>query len=697
LTYSALLSREGVTSQYLAVIKPRRIVSTWTVVSGTKYTSSFDYGQIVSLETDGASVTEASTSALSDGDWYFDTDTDVLTVDFGVNPSTLTVVVTYEMYFGTYDAHFYRIPTDNTARQVYFEPMISQSPRIVSSASDLLFGFMPTFSGQLVLSNATHLFEKHVYDSSFNGALVDLYHYLDTLEVANVSLALRGICGDLSFTNDSLTIEILDRNQIFNEEFRNNAGGADFFTTAVFPSLDPSFINRPVRKVFGVVDGFVPVNIDHDSDAPSTTNNRTWVCISDETNLGSVVASVSASPSSTTTRTYVASSDGLRVGDSVFLDKASGTDGYATITAVNKTGSHYIEHAAIASALVSGDSVRRSFIGAVTVFVSGQAYDLQFGRDFGEYTDATNKVAGFTLGDNFEANHAGMPSPLKPTDMVYARVYGNKNTTTMGGPAFGANSADTGNVSQGVVVLYSVLKDFLGLAESDLDSTTFTALQLVAAEQVGFAVPSSSNEDFPTYKDLIEKICVSVLLKIYQNSSNKWEISQLAPVGSADYTIEDDEILYNTFTYNFSYKDVISTAIANYSGREVNSKHAKDYQYFTSSSSSETAEYLHKIKKQKSFNTFLFLDADASDVASRIRYALGDRRGTCRVSTKNRFFNAKLSDVIDVSRTRMPGFDYDSDTANTRSFAVQSTEKSLLEISIELDDQKGIEDNSGSW
>jgi len=697
LSYSDNLDNEGIKSQFLAVFKPRRIASTtWTLISGTKYSQSFDFGTAVILDVDGTEKTLATSSALSDGDWYYDKDSELIYIDIGSDPASDTVVITYEIYFGTFDAHFPRIPTaapSATNFYVYYEPMITNPPQIQSTSSDSLFGFLPTQSTQISMSNATHLFEKHVYDSSFNLADIDIYHYLGELTTDNVKLIFQAVTKKPSYNDRTVVFNLLDRTDVFNTAYRNPTG-ISFYNTTRFPNLDPVFDRRPIRKVYGVVQGFIPVNIDFNKTA-TTSNNRTWICIADNSNLGSVSATVPASPASTSTRTYVDDTTGLRVDDSVWIDSSAGagSDEYPIITGV---GANYIDHATITNPAASASVVKRSFVGNLTLFKDNVAYSLLYGRDYDEYTDGTNKVAGFTLTNNFEANHS-IAVPLEPFDVLYGRIYGQKNTTTLGGGAFGSDSSTTGNLTQAVVIFFDLLKN-LGLPESVIDTATFTALQGTNTDEIGLAIPEFSINDFPNYKTIINRINQSILGKIFVDDDNKWTLRLTGPAAAVDKTIEDDEILRNTFRYELDYQDIISDIIVQYAGREINEKHAAGSDSFSRvTSSSETAEYLHKIQKQRTFTSVHFIESEAQTLADHLKFALGDRQGNIRFQTKNRFFGSELGDNIKVSRPRLPGFDYDKDTARERETVVISTDKSLNQINIETTDQKGIEDNSGSW
>lgn len=695
MTYAANLLVEGITSQYLAVIKPRRLAGSWSLISGTKYYQLFDYGEITKLEANATEKTKATSSALSDGIWYYDSLEEKLYFDDGYNPATKNIVLTYEIYTGTFDAHWYRNPLDSTGRIVYYEPIIISSPKINASASESLFGYLPVQSSNITLSNAVHVLEKHLYDSSFYLCDVVIYHYLDKLTIANTKKVFSGLCTKISYDDKQIMLSLYDRLGIFDKEYRNVTGNS-FYAYSEFSDLDPAYEGRPIRNVYGIVEGFPPVNIDYvaDVDTPTVNDNRRYICIADETNLGSVQSSVPASPSSTTTRTYLNSANGFRVGDSVWFDKAS--DEYKIITNVNKTGNNYIEHPALSVACAVGNIAKRSFIGNITIYKEDVVYRPLFGRDYTEYTDATNKVVGFDLSTSLETN-LGMPSALSASDAIYCRIYGHKNTVTLGAAPFGLDSGETGNLTQAIVVLFDMLKTYTSIAEDDIDLTTFSSLQSSIADEIGFAVPEFSRNDFPIMKDVVNNILKTLLLKIFPNNDLKWTIKQTAPLGSVDKSIEDDEILLNSFKYEFDYNDIISDAILEYAGREYSEKHQASRDYSRVTKTSAVTKYLHKIDRQKTFKSLHFKLSEAQTLVDRLNYALSERQGICKLSTKNRFFDILLGDNVKISRSRMPGFEYDGNILREREFAIISTAKSLDDIELELIDQKGIEDNLLSW
>ena len=119
-------------------------------------------------------------------EYYQDLDEGFLYVRIGADPDTVTIAAKYEIYLGTYDAHWHRDPLDVSTRVVYWEPLIEQSPTILAATSDLLEGFLPSTSASVVVSNVTQLLQSHLYDSSFAKAPAEVYHYLDDLIVDNI-------------------------------------------------------------------------------------------------------------------------------------------------------------------------------------------------------------------------------------------------------------------------------------------------------------------------------------------------------------------------------------------------------------------------------------------------------------------------------------------------------------------------------
>lgn len=682
---------EGIDGGYLLVIVPRRLVSDWTVVAGSVYKAPFAFGQVVAVRSDDTDLAEGATvGALSNGDFFYDVDAAELYVHVNADPATKQIVASYELYFGTFDAHFFRNPLDDTSRVVYWEPLITRSPVIRQDVSEAIFGYMPASATSISLSNVTSFLTEHLYDSSFNGAAMTLYHYVGPLTASNTKAVYRGLINSFRFSDDEVTFRVLDRANIFDQEYRH-VSDRTFFDESTFPNIDPQQKNRPIRKVFGVVDGVLGVNFDFARTASSGVN-RYWALHSGDANPGTVTANVVGG--STGTRTYLDSADGIRVGDEVFIDSSAGPsdDRHVEVTGVSKSP-HYIEHASGTSA-ASGSTVYRSYIGNAYVLQDGVVTRLP-GASWLEL--ATAGVLGIEIDQTAAA--LLLPRYVSSDDLLYCRVYGAKCTATLEGSTFGGDSAETGNLTAGAVLLWELMRGPVGLSEAELDTPAFAALEASADDELGYQVPFRLGENFPLLRDVVTKLGASMLLKVYLDDDGKWSVVQTGPLPSVTKAITDDEILSKRLAYSIDYAEVISDVFVDFAPSEITSRSqpGSELAYSSARSTSNIAKRLHRVVKQKTFQSWHFLTAQAERLADRLRFYLGERQGRFVIVAKQRFFDSDINDVIEVSRTRLPGYDLNEDTERTRSFSLIGFSKTLGEIELTLDDQKGIQDNAGDW
>lgn len=692
MSYLDNIEKEGIDSQFLCVLTPRRLMAGFTLFSGSVYSRSFDLGYVSKVEIDGVALALGSSSSLSAGQFYWDNDAKVLYVrasDSG-NPNNKFTVVFYEIYIATFDKHWYRDPLDDTSEDAYYEPFIVRSPNVKITTSDSYFGYLPIQTSSIQISNADHIFEKHLYDSSFNQASIKIYHQVGSLKVENIRLIYDGVTSDVSYSGGEINLKTFNTIDELNQEFRNQENS--FYSADLFPNVNPNFVGKPIRYVYGKVEGFVPVTIDYPADTENVTTSdlREWVCINEDVNIGSKITTVPASPSSTTTRTYLVSAAGFMVGDSVYINGTS--DYYVTVKAV---GPNYIEHDAIAAPANFGDFVSRSFVGNVTIIQQGQVFKPLFGRDYTETTTFAGNCSGFTFSTSLESN-LSMPNTLNIGDQVFCTVYGPTNDTTLDGGSFGSNDTDSGNRTHPVVIIVDLLKRIRGISEDRINIDAFVDALSERSDALGIAIPDSATGGFPNVKTIVEQILANSLLKLYIDNNLKYSIKAVGPLtGSASNQIADDEILKAKFDYDFDYGDVYSSILVNYAKKEL----AEDSTSRERSVlvSNDYARYVHKVEKQKSFDSFHFKESDAIQYATRLAYIMGDHQGTVTLSAKNRFYLTDISDEIEIDRKKLPGFEFDGETIHSRNYSVIETQKSLNGIIIKLQDQRGIEQNSGDW
>jgi len=696
MSYATLILDEKVSHKYLIKLSPFRRVTGFTLVSGSTYSVSFTLGEVVGISDQGSALTQAGSSTLSAGQFFFDTDLSVLYVRLagGQNPNTRWVIANYELTMATFDAHWYRVPTDNTTRTVYWDPVVIEEPKITRTLSDTLAGYVPVQSTSLKINNAEHFLEQHLVGSSFYRATVEVWHWIDELDTANIKKILLGFTEGVSYADETVNFKLKDQFDLFTQEYRNPVGDQEY-STATFPSVDQQYIGRPIRTVYGMVDGFVPVNIDYVSENPGTSDNRDWVCVSGQLFLDEKAPTVPASPTSTTTRTYVTSASGLNIGDTVILDSA--TDYYREITNVFRGTNPYIEHAAVGVALTTGDTVRRGFVGHVKIIKDGVTHTALYGRDYTCSLAFAGTTSGFSFTTSMESNLS--IGTLDATDRVLARVYGPANSLTMGGPAFGSDSAISGNMATAPQLILDMLKNQCGLTDADVNQAMFTAALSDSTDTLGISIPDASSSSQAKLKDLLVKYLRSGLLRLSIDENRKFYIQSIEPFVSNDAEIDSTEIIENSFTWDIDYTDLASLLVVEYRRQEAsyspvstgtnNSK--------TASSTSDSAEYLHRAKKTTTLETQHVDDTEAQTYADRMAFNFGSHTSKVKLKARSAFFETLIGDVVQVGRLSMPGVGTDLETYQTTSIVVQATSRDIESIELTGTDQKGIQDNSGSW
>lgn len=702
MAYADLLNETGIQESYLINLQPKVRVEGFSVFSGTVYVADFDYSNfIASVSVQGSALTEGSSTSLAAGEYFYDSDDSKLYIRTAASgdPTGLVVTVSFEIFVSTVDTKFHKDPTDDSTPIVFWEGSISQEPDLEETMSDSLFGFLPVQTTSIKIVNPHQELNRFLYDVSYSKASAKIYHVLmdsqsfarsPSLDTSNVKLILNGVCGDVTFDENNITISVLSRIDQLDNEYRNADGVDSFVTADEFPDLDPNSEGAPVRYVYGRVAGFVPVNIDFPADPsnPTTSENRDWLVVGEQTSQPDVLATVVTGGTTTIT---LASASGLFPGDLVRVNKAS--DEYAEIATVDYGTNVITLVDALSVAPVASDTVDRVWIGRVEIEQDGARYRLFPYRDYNTVNFA-NGTAGFTLTTSAEAN-AGIPNTIKPSDVIFCTVYGRLNDLS----GIGGDDPKTGNLASGYAIIYDLLLNRLGLDVSELDTTTFDTLASADTEPLGIAIPRNSSDTFPTYKTLLNEILLTKLFRLLNDSDGKWTVKELQPGVSASDTITDKEILVNSFKYDFRYTELLSTVRVTFNQTEVSETLGEfDSDGSVVIAESDTARYLHGVNKTGDYNSYHIIEADAQTLADRLSYIFGDQIGrlSVKIGTKE-FFEKEIGDVSTFSRTSMPGFSFDDQVLRTRNFTLIDSQKNLDDIEFTFDDQKGIEDNSSNW
>jgi hypothetical protein len=402
-------------------------------------------------------------------------------------------------------------------------------------------------------------------------------------------------------------------------------------------------------------------------------------------------------PAATATRTYLSpDARGITVGDTIWFDGPPGVDTYVIVTAVDPLFA-YIDHTTNAPTAAAGKPALRSFIGNVKIIQDNIIFTALYGRDYTETISLAGNTSGFVFTTSMESN-LGMPRTLSPNDKVYCKVYGKKNNVFKNAILFGGDDSETKNLTHPTVILWNIMKDYIPISEADMNGPAFQDVYNAnTTEAVGFSIPDTNSDSFPTFKDLIIKLLKTQLSKLFLDNEGKWYLGLVEPVISSNKSTDSSEILNGSVSYEFNYDDISSDIVIEYAKREQidEAKSGGGTTKFTVVSNN--AKFLHDVNKQFNYESLHFREFDAEILANRIKFIMGERSGVINFNGKNKFFDSLIGDVIEIMRTKLPGFAFSIDELRTRDFVINQISKSLKSVNIRLDDQKGIEDNSSSW
>lgn len=699
MSYLDNLSREGLASSYLAVITVKtKIEDTWVLHSGSIYKVPFSTGYVSGADADGEILSPFfSVGTMVAGSMYYDSVNEYLYVwliDSG-DPNSSFVVAYWDYYASTDHKIWHRDPLDESTEEIYWNPVIAQSPVFQQSSSDILYGYLPVQTSAISIINSDHFWEPIIYGSSFNKSPIRIYHQVGDLDSDNIKLVYNGLMSDVSYTGGTIEVSCVDSADIFSNEYRQVSTDDSFFSEDTFgaadiptstPGLDPNFIGAPIRTIIGDVKGFTPVNISYVTENPTTSHNRSWVVCNDAPDLVKELVFEVNNPyglgtPGTTTTTGISGSPlptSFNKGgfnDIVYFDRVSGTDELQLqkSTFIDIGFGQAFSHSALASPMADGDHVYKSWIKAVYIVQDGVVYTAGYKRDFIN-ADFAGGTTGFTFTSGMESN-IGLPRTLSPSDKVFCDVSGRP----------------INNVTDFILHVL----DKAGIPSADIDDTTILANERIIYDyndptpsKIGFAIPSTAQDSFPTLKTLLVDALLNNFSKLYIDSNGLWTTKLIDSYSKTD-SVDDLDIVKGSIEYSFSYADMVSSIVLDYGFTENSLDGNFSASSYKKTGSSQEAILLHGVDKQKTFRS-LYNEAGTILLLGILANVYFERSGRLKITTNRKLFNANLGSTIEVNRTKLPGFEYSSDTLRQRNFYPVTITKTPNGVELILDDQKGI-------
>jgi len=392
--------------------------------------------------------------------------------------------------------------------------------------------------------------------------------------------------------------------------------------------------------------------------------------------------------SNTTTRTYLDSLTGLEVG--TWLLKNSTTTATYEVTAI---GADYIDHTALAAPLGTTDYFQKSKTQAIYIFEksTGTTYTVPYS----ELSTNSDNTASVTLKTSAETT-LGMTDFIHPEDcLVYATVQVGVGRCLFPstGAMLGSVNSTTNYNDNPVQVIYELLFQ-AGFYDNEdyYDTDSFEAVSAAIDITISAANPRNAYDSSrSTYREVLAKVCETAMLKVFMKNG-KWFVDMIEPLGSADYSIGIENVR-DGMSYDIIGEEIVQETIVRYNFGEVNEINENTEHYSYVSSENSVTEALNNNTKSLTLDLYLSDETISQTVCDRYNYLFSYPVGTLTLEFDLSKIDINLGDVIEVRTEGFGELPFSSD----KKFSVVSIREKSDSITVELFDQRGIEENSGSW
>lgn len=710
MSFAANIEEPKIEKYPLVVLRPRRKVTAWTSMGGVIYRAPFSFGYIESVWIQfGVNLTRAASASVIAGEFYYDHYNGYLYVGSVVDPTAVGRFVEYELNLSTQYFRGPRDPLDATSQVVDWQPYLQFGPSPQNGSRDTLYGFNPLVQSSLTILNAGGWLNPHLHESSFRLSVVKTWlmansNYDQARARSDIKQTFLGYLSDvLTISSKVASFSCVDFFGFLDRQTSHLK-----FTTALAPNCEPNACTSGaewlVRKIRGRVERLRPVNVDYQK-TPDVAKNRDWVVMEEIPggDEATYTLSVDHLAANTATKTFFTTTPPFMAGDA-FAMTNDGVTRYSTVVLVDYVNK-WVTHGDFSGRTITAlDNCTRYWIGSVSIVRDdGTVYQLMPSRDFqrgyGILATLPADTMGIILVDDFEAA-VGMASPFNPaSDKIYCTIYGQKTTDTYSDAVtpVGAASDYGGADSSPEALLYWLLT----LSGMDPELIDENSLQNAGSDNdapLGLAIPQNfSDTDAPTYKEMIQLVLQSALWRLgFVAYGNEVKIG-IAPtqpfVAGGDYDV--DELDHRSMEYEHDYGSTYLQVRIPFNKKEyLGVTEAQEYKL----GSNDLARDLHLATRTLVLESLHYRTDDAEVLKDRLVFAVSDRRAFYKFVLEQRFIDkTNIGATYDLTRQDLPGFEFVPGTNRTRQLAAIEVVKSSLGVTLVLEDQKGIQDNSGSW
>lgn len=259
MTYALFKERPSSEKVTLVTVDASQKSILFTVSTGSIYYKEVSHF-VVGVSESNTPLTEASSSSLSSGEWFFDKTAKRLyirTIDDSA-PSLNNIIINYRFFFSD-SGH--SLPYDfDSGEVVYFEPYLKASSDFSQEIDDDNTGTSLETKGRLTLENSDGFFDELFDKFIFENKQVQIYSWSPEISITNAKRLFLGTIVNKSFSSSRVTFGLQD----FVYQLRQNVI-LEFFDTTDGDLFD-SDLNRPKRRLYGQFESLKTVGTDHTLD-----------------------------------------------------------------------------------------------------------------------------------------------------------------------------------------------------------------------------------------------------------------------------------------------------------------------------------------------------------------------------------------------------------------------------------------------
>ena len=243
-TYSDFASKTRSDKLVLCHIEPQQRLILFTLDTGTVYKRATPHF-VVGVFEDGNALTQASSTALNQSEFYYDINTSVLYIRTSddSDPKTKTIVVTYRLFYANKPVD---LPWDlATGDEVNYEGRLKSNSPISKELDDEQVGMTLEATTSVTFENNDGHFDEFYDILFFENKDIKLWSWSDTLALSEKQKLFDGEIQHKSFSDTRVSFRCKD----FVYRLRQPVAGENF--TASDGNIPERFLFTPKRRLFG--------------------------------------------------------------------------------------------------------------------------------------------------------------------------------------------------------------------------------------------------------------------------------------------------------------------------------------------------------------------------------------------------------------------------------------------------------------